>query len=53
MDEMPSQVEPMIPALRRYASGLLSDLGAAHDIVQDLSSVAKVHPIADSVSSQI
>jgi RNA polymerase sigma factor (sigma-70 family) len=35
MDEMLSQVEPMIPALRRYARGLLSDVEASDDIVQD------------------
>jgi RNA polymerase sigma-70 factor (ECF subfamily) len=35
MDDMLSQVEPMIPALRRYARGLLSDVETADDIVQD------------------
>ena len=32
---MLSQVEPMIPALRRYARGLLRDREVADDIVQD------------------
>lgn len=35
MDDMLSQVEPMIPALRRYARGLLGEQDAADDIVQD------------------
>lgn len=35
MDDLLSQVEPMIPALRRYARGLLRDAEAADDIVQD------------------
>lgn len=35
MDELLSQVEPMIPALRRYARGLLKDRETADDIVQD------------------
>jgi hypothetical protein len=33
--KMLSQVEPMIPALRRYAWGLLGDVETADDIVQD------------------
>ena len=35
MDELLSQVEPMIPALRRYTRGLLKDRETADDIVQD------------------
>ncbi|NNU38600.1 RNA polymerase sigma factor [Rhizobium sophorae] len=35
MDDLLSQVEPMIPALRRYARGLLRDRETADDIVQD------------------
>ncbi|WP_027684185.1 RNA polymerase sigma factor [Rhizobium leguminosarum] len=35
MDETLSQVELMIPALRRYARGLLSDAESADDTVQD------------------
>jgi RNA polymerase sigma-70 factor (ECF subfamily) len=35
MDDLLSQVEPMIPALRRYARGLLKDRETADDIVQD------------------
>ncbi len=35
MDDLLSEVEPMIPALRRYARGLLHDAGAADDLVQD------------------
>lgn len=35
MDDMLRQVEPMIPALRRYARGLVRDVEAADDIVQD------------------
>ena len=35
MDEMLSLVEPLIPTLRRYARGLLRDVEAADDTVQD------------------
>lgn len=35
MEEMLLQIEPMIPALRRYARGLLGDPETADDIVQD------------------
>lgn len=35
MDDLLSQLEPMIPALRRYARGLLHDAVAADDLVQD------------------
>ncbi|KGE01293.1 sigma-70 family RNA polymerase sigma factor [Rhizobium sp. YS-1r] len=35
MDDLLSQVEPMIPALRRYARGLIHDAVAADDLVQD------------------
>ena len=35
MDDMLAQVEPMIPALRRYARGLLGDVETSDDIVQD------------------
>lgn len=35
MDELLHHVEPMIPALRRYARGLLHDPVAADDLVQD------------------
>jgi RNA polymerase sigma factor (sigma-70 family) len=35
MDDLLLQVEPMIPALRRYARGLLKDREKADDIVQD------------------
>lgn len=35
MDDMLAQVEPMIPALRRYARGLVRDVETADDIVQD------------------
>lgn len=35
MDDLLLQVEPMIPALRRYARGLLKDRETADDIVQD------------------
>jgi RNA polymerase sigma-70 factor (ECF subfamily) len=35
MSDIPQLVEPMIPALRRYARGLLKDATAADDLVQD------------------
>ena len=35
MDEMARLIEPMIPALRRYARSLLPDRAAADDLVQD------------------
>jgi RNA polymerase sigma-70 factor (ECF subfamily) len=35
MDDLLTQVEPMIPALRRYARGLIRDRETADDIVQD------------------
>lgn len=35
MDDLIAQVQPMIPALRRYARGLLRDPAAADDAVQD------------------
>ncbi|MBW6425582.1 RNA polymerase sigma factor [Rhizobium sp. XQZ8] len=35
MNDLLSQVEPMIPALRRYARGLVRDAESADDIVQD------------------
>lgn len=35
MDDLITQVEPMIPALRRYARGLIGDTDAADDVVQD------------------
>jgi RNA polymerase sigma-70 factor (ECF subfamily) len=35
MDDLLLQVEPMIPALRRYSRGLLKDRETADDIVQD------------------
>lgn len=35
MDDLLSRVEPMIPALRRYARGLVRDRETADDIVQD------------------
>ena len=35
MNDMLQQVEPMIPALRRYARALLHDINAADDLVQD------------------
>lgn len=35
MNDLLSQVEPMIPALRRYARGLIKDRETADDIVQD------------------
>jgi RNA polymerase sigma-70 factor (ECF subfamily) len=35
MDDLLFQVEPMIPALRRYARGLVRDRETADDIVQD------------------
>ncbi|ULJ75797.1 RNA polymerase sigma factor [Rhizobium gallicum] len=35
MDDLLLQVEPMIPSLRRYARGLVRDIEAADDIVQD------------------
>ncbi|MGO8003106.1 RNA polymerase sigma factor [Rhizobium ruizarguesonis] len=35
MDDMISQIEPMIPALRRYARSLCGDLETADDAVQD------------------
>ena len=35
MDDMLSLVEPLIPTLRRYARGLLRDVEAADDTVQD------------------
>lgn len=35
MNDILSTVEPMIPALRRYARGLLRDATAADDLVQD------------------
>lgn len=35
MDDMLAQVEPMIPALRRYARGLVRDVETSDDIVQD------------------
>jgi RNA polymerase sigma factor (sigma-70 family) len=35
MEDMITQVEPMIPALRRYARSLCGDLETADDVVQD------------------
>ncbi|NLS00382.1 RNA polymerase sigma factor [Rhizobium sp. P38BS-XIX] len=35
MDDLLAQVEPLIPALRRYARGLLHDVVTADDLVQD------------------
>jgi RNA polymerase sigma-70 factor, ECF subfamily len=35
MQDMLSQIEPLIPALRRYARSLLRDRSAADDLVQD------------------
>jgi RNA polymerase sigma-70 factor (ECF subfamily) len=35
MDDMVSLIEPMIPALRRYARALLRDRSTADDLVQD------------------
>jgi RNA polymerase sigma factor (sigma-70 family) len=35
MDDMLRQVEPLIPALRRYARSLLRDRAGADDLVQD------------------
>jgi RNA polymerase sigma-70 factor, ECF subfamily len=35
MDDMVHLIEPMIPALRRYARALLRDRSAADDLVQD------------------
>jgi RNA polymerase sigma-70 factor (ECF subfamily) len=35
MNDMLAHVEPMIPALRRYARGLLGDVEASDDVVQD------------------
>jgi RNA polymerase sigma factor (sigma-70 family) len=35
MDDLLLQIEPMIPALRRYARGLVRDVSAADDLVQD------------------
>jgi RNA polymerase sigma factor (sigma-70 family) len=35
MNEMLPQVEPLIPALRRYARALVRDAAAADDLVQD------------------
>lgn len=35
MDDLLSQVEPMIPALRRYARSLVHDAVVADDLVQD------------------
>ena len=35
MDDMLTQVEPMIPAVRRYARSLCSDVETADDVVQD------------------
>src|ERR1700756_1819428 len=35
MDDMLHQVEPLIPALRRYARALMRDRANADDLVQD------------------
>jgi RNA polymerase sigma factor (sigma-70 family) len=35
MNDMTQLIEPLIPALRRYARALLRDSGAADDLVQD------------------
>ncbi|MCY1666285.1 sigma-70 family RNA polymerase sigma factor [Rhizobium sp. SL86] len=35
MDDLLFQIEPIIPALRRYARGLMRDASAADDLVQD------------------
>ena len=35
MDDLIAEIEPMIPALRRYARGLLHDAIGADDLVQD------------------
>ncbi len=35
MNEMLRVVEPLIPALRRYARALMHDVSAADDLVQD------------------
>lgn len=43
MDEMKRLVEPLIPALRRYARALMRDLTAADDLVQDCLERAVAH----------
>jgi RNA polymerase sigma factor (sigma-70 family) len=35
MEDLISQVEPMLPTLRRYARGMLGDTDTADDVVQD------------------
>jgi RNA polymerase sigma-70 factor (ECF subfamily) len=35
MEDLISQIEPMIPALRRYARGMIGDRDTADDVVQD------------------
>ena len=43
MKDMLSQIEPLIPALRRYARTLLRDRSAADDLVQDCLERAVSH----------
>jgi len=43
MDDMARTLEPMIPALRRYARALARDRSAADDLVQDCLERAIVH----------
>lgn len=43
MNDMLSQIEPLIPALRRYARTLLRDRSAADDLVQDCLERAVSH----------
>ncbi len=43
MNEMVLQIEPLIPALRRYARTLLRDRSAADDLVQDCLERAVSH----------
>ncbi|HVY18050.1 MAG TPA: RNA polymerase sigma factor [Rhodopila sp.] len=43
MTDMACLIEPMIPALRRYARGLLRDRAAADDLVQDCLERAITH----------
>ena len=43
MDDMLRQVEPLIPALRRYARALVRNAAAADDLVQDCLERAVSH----------
>jgi DNA-directed RNA polymerase specialized sigma24 family protein len=44
MAEMAQLIEPVLPALRRYARSFVCDTGAADDLVQDTLERARFLP---------